>query len=70
MDDYCVAPSGLIPPLPWTTFSPAFSHLQRGTLVTPFTDRIASGWGYDLHPGELSPTRASERLMRFLVDGG
>ena len=25
MDDYCVARSGLIPPLPWTTFSPAFS---------------------------------------------
>ena len=53
-----------------TLASLAEVHLQRGTLVTPFTDRIASGWGYDLHPGELSPTRASERLMRFLVDGG
>jgi hypothetical protein len=25
VDDYCVARSGIIPPLPWTTFSPPFS---------------------------------------------
>jgi hypothetical protein len=25
VDDYCAARSGLIPPLPWPTFSPPFS---------------------------------------------
>ena len=42
-------------------------HLQRGTLVAPFPDRLPTGWGYDLHVGELNPTRAAERLMQFLV---
>lgn len=28
MDDYCAARSGLIPPLPWKTFSPAFSRVR------------------------------------------
>lgn len=50
-----------------TLASLAEVHLQRGLLVEPFPDRISSGWGYDLHPGELSPTRASERLMQFLL---
>lgn len=50
-----------------TLASLAEVHLQRGHLVEPFPDRIPSGWGYDLHPGELSPTRASERLMQFLL---
>ena len=50
-----------------TLASLAEVHLQRGLLVQPFPDPIASGWGYDLHPGELSPTRASERLMQFLL---
>lgn len=53
-----------------TLASLAEVHLQRGSLVAPFPDRIASGWGYDLHPGELSPTRASERLMQFLLRRG
>ena len=50
-----------------TVASLAEVHLQRGVLVEPFPERIPSGWGYDLHPGELSPTRASERLMQFLL---
>lgn len=50
-----------------TLASLAEIHLQRGLLVEPFPAPIASGWGYDLHPGELSPTRASERLMQFLL---
>lgn len=50
-----------------TVASLAEVHLQRGVLVEPFPERIPSGWGYDLHLGELSPTRASERLMQFLL---
>jgi DNA-binding transcriptional LysR family regulator len=50
-----------------TLASLAEVHLQRESLVAPFPSRIPSGWGYDLHPGELSLTRASERLMRFLL---
>lgn len=42
-------------------------HLQRRTLVAPFAERLPSGWGYDLHVGELNPSRASERLMQFLI---
>jgi DNA-binding transcriptional LysR family regulator len=49
-----------------TLASLAEVHLQRGHLVEPFPAPIPSGWGYDLHQGELSPTRASERLMQFL----
>lgn len=49
-----------------TLTSLAEVHLQRGSLVAPFPERIPSGWGYDLHLGELSPTRASDRLMQFL----
>jgi hypothetical protein len=36
-------------------------------LVAPFPDKIPSGWGYDLHSGEVSPTRASEKLRAFLL---
>lgn len=50
-----------------TLVSLAEIHLQRGTLVAPFPERLPSGWGYDLHPGELNPSRASERLMSFLL---
>ena len=50
-----------------TLASLAEVHIRRGSLVEPFPGRIASGWGYDLRPGELSPTRASERLMQFLL---
>lgn len=50
-----------------TLASLAEVHLQRGLLVEPFPAPIASGWGYDLHAGELPPTRASERLMQFLL---
>jgi hypothetical protein len=42
-------------------------HLQRGSLVEPFPSKIASGWGYELRQGELSPTRASEKLTQFLL---
>ena len=52
-----------------TLTSLAEVHLQRGLLVAPFCDRIPSGWGYDLHPGEIAPTRSSERLMQFLRSG-
>ncbi|PLL10311.1 LysR family transcriptional regulator [Tabrizicola sp. TH137] len=50
-----------------TLASLAEVHVQRGLLVEPFPGKIASGWGYDLRPGELSPTRASEKLMQFLL---
>ena len=50
-----------------TLASLAEVHLQRGQLVAPFPARIASGWGYDLHAGELSPTRASDKLRLFLL---
>jgi LysR family glycine cleavage system transcriptional activator len=50
-----------------TLASLAEVHLRRGSLVEPFPGEIASGWGYDLRPGELSPTRASERLMQVLL---
>lgn len=50
-----------------TLASLAEVHLQRGLLVEPFPEPIATGWGYDLHAGELSPSRASEKLMRFLL---
>lgn len=50
-----------------TLVSLAEVHLQRGLLVAPFPARIASGWGYDLHSGELTPTRASEKLRQFLL---
>jgi LysR family glycine cleavage system transcriptional activator len=50
-----------------TLASLAEVHLQRGLLVEPFPDRIATGWGYDLHSGDLSPSRASEKLMKFLL---
>jgi LysR family glycine cleavage system transcriptional activator len=50
-----------------TLASLADVHLRRGLLVEPFPGEIASGWGYDLHYGELSPTRASDRLMEFLT---
>jgi LysR family glycine cleavage system transcriptional activator len=42
-------------------------HIRRGLLVEPFPANIPSSWGYDLHQGELSPTRASERLMAFIT---
>lgn len=45
-------------------------HLRRGLLAEPFPADIPSTWCYDLHAGELAPTRASERLMRFLVANG
>mgnify|MGYP003899330005 CR=1 FL=1 len=38
MDDYCAARSGLIPPLPWPTFSPPFSlvaGLRLDGMVAP-----------------------------------
>ncbi|MDZ4086437.1 MAG: LysR substrate-binding domain-containing protein [Tabrizicola sp.] len=35
-----------------TLASRAKVHLQRGHLVEPFPDRVASGWDCDLHPGE------------------
>lgn len=50
-----------------TLASLAEIHLQRGLLVEPFPALLPSGWDYDLHPGELSPTRASETLMKFLL---
>ena len=50
-----------------TLASLADVHLRRGLLVEPFPGEIASGWGYDLHYGELSPTKASDRLMEFLT---
>lgn len=50
-----------------TLASLAEVHLRRGLLVEPFPAEIPSGWGYDLHPGELSPSRASEKLMAFLL---
>lgn len=50
-----------------TLASRAEVHLHRGHLVEPFPESIASGWDCDLHPGELSPTRASDKLMQFLV---
>lgn len=50
-----------------TLASLAQVHLQRGLLAAPFPAKIASGWGYDLHMGELSPTRASEKLRQFLL---
>lgn len=53
-----------------TLTSLAEVHLQRGLLVEPFPALLPSGWGYDLHPGELSPTRASEKLMQFLLQWG
>lgn len=46
------------------------THLRRGQLVEPFPADIPSSWSYDLHPGELAPTRASERLMTFLATPG
>lgn len=53
-----------------TLASLANVHIQRGSLIEPFPGKIASGWGYDLRPGELGPTRASERLMQFLLQRG
>lgn len=50
-----------------TLASLAEVHLRRGFLAEPFPGEIASGWGYDLRPGELSPTRASERLKQVLL---
>lgn len=50
-----------------TLASLAEVHLRRGSLVEPFPGKISSGWGYDLYPGELSPTRVSESLMQFLL---
>jgi LysR family glycine cleavage system transcriptional activator len=50
-----------------TLASLAEVHVGRGSLVEPFPGKIASGWGYDLRPGELSPTRVSEKLMQFLL---
>lgn len=50
-----------------TLASLAEVHLRRGLLVAPFPDKIPSGWGYDLHSGEVSPTRASEKLRAFLL---
>jgi LysR family transcriptional regulator, glycine cleavage system transcriptional activator len=50
-----------------TVASLAEIHLSRGLLVAPFPGDISSGWGYDVHPGELSPTRASERLIAYLA---
>lgn len=50
-----------------TLASLADVHLRRGLLVEPFPGEIASGWGYDLHYGELSPTKASDRLMECLT---
>ncbi|WP_395689970.1 LysR substrate-binding domain-containing protein [Aestuariivirga sp.] len=51
-----------------TLASLADIQLQRGLLVEPFPADIPSGWGYDLRPGELPPTWASERLSAHLVD--
>lgn len=45
----------------------AKSHLERGLIVEPFQADIPSGWGYDLRPGELPPTWASERLSAHLL---
>ncbi|MFM8746478.1 MAG: LysR substrate-binding domain-containing protein [Aestuariivirga sp.] len=42
-------------------------HLKRGSLVEPFPANISSGWGFDLCPGELPPTRASEKLKSLLL---
>lgn len=42
-------------------------HLRRGCLVEPFPAPIPNGWNYDLHAGELAPTRASDRLLKFLL---
>lgn len=50
-----------------TLSSLAEVHIRRGLLVEPFPAPIPSGWGYDLHAGELSPSRASESLMDFLL---
>lgn len=50
-----------------TLASLAEVHVRRGSLVEPFPGKIPSGWGYDLYPGELSPTRVSESLMQFLL---
>lgn len=50
-----------------TLASLAEVHLKPGSLVAPFPDRIPSGWGYDLHPGDQSLTRAAERLWKFLI---
>ncbi|MBM3614679.1 MAG: LysR family transcriptional regulator [Alphaproteobacteria bacterium] len=50
-----------------TLASLAEVHLQRRLLVEPFPSKIASGWGYELRQGELSPTRASEKLTQFLL---
>lgn len=50
-----------------TLASLAEVHLQRGALVAPFAGTIPSGWGYDLYPGELPPTRTSDRLRQFLL---
>ncbi len=52
-----------------TLASLAEIHLQRGLLVAPFPAPIASSWSYDLHFGDLIPTRASEKLRHFLVSG-
>jgi LysR family transcriptional regulator, glycine cleavage system transcriptional activator len=50
-----------------TLSSLAEEHLQRGTLVEPFVEQVQSGWGYDLHAGDLGPTRTSDRLLQFLL---
>ncbi|MFM8701746.1 MAG: LysR substrate-binding domain-containing protein [Hyphomicrobiales bacterium] len=42
-------------------------HVRRGLLVEPFPADIPSGWGYDLRPGELPPTQASEKLKSLLL---
>lgn len=52
-----------------TLASLAEVHLKRGLLVAPFPEPIPSGWGYDLHSGEVGPTRASEKLRAFLLAG-
>jgi hypothetical protein len=42
MDDYCPARSGLIPPLPWLTFSPPFSIQSKESEVAQTKVCLAS----------------------------
>lgn len=50
-----------------TLASLAEAPLRSGSLVAPFARRIPTGWGYDLHHGALTPSRASDHLMQFLL---
>jgi len=50
-----------------TVASLADIHLRRGLLIAPFPDRIATGWHYDLHAGNRSPTHGAKVLIDFLT---